>query len=108
MLGEVERDGNPALRFKEQWITLHDTDYENGDELIAGQEMYNKYLEFCNDNGNKPLGKNNFFKELRRLQVPYIKKSIRVDGAVQKAVGWFCELNEEEADNVVPFKPVKN
>lgn len=37
-----------------------------GETVIARPELYKKYKEYCTAEGRKPLGKKNFFEEIRR------------------------------------------
>lgn len=65
-----------AKREKETWMTANSSaasfvrDFmadKTGSEVVARVQTYDDYREWCKDEDRRPLGKNNFYQEMRRI-----------------------------------------
>lgn len=61
LLKECKEENSPALQFIESCCVKVN---RNSREKTLRSSLYNKYVEWCNYNGNVKRGKQNFFKEL--------------------------------------------
>ena len=69
---KVKLDSNPVQQFLNDRIEVFDPihiDYDTVDQIISGKVLYPIYCEYIKENGYKPLGRNTFLAEIRRLGV---------------------------------------
>ena len=101
LLENIKLDANPVQQFleerTEEWkIEMDKVEPRNKlDVMTVGvTEVYQKYKEFCEINSNKPLGRNNFSREVERLGRQKVNLTIFVNGAATKASGFYLKLLE--------------
>lgn len=87
----VKRESNPAQQFVEERLEVLDgfITYETADQVISGKVIHQTYKEFCHENGYKPLGKTNFLKEIRRLNITELHTSLSKPSRPVKSVRGF-------------------
>lgn len=93
LLAEVEMDANPVLQFIEGRVRIKDGTETKPSDITSAHDMHRTYIDFCAENGNKPLAFRRFCNELKRLnRVEYVDSATRVEGKLVRLKGYRCEV----------------
>jgi len=109
---QIKLDSNPVQQYLEERTEKHKVDAESVQPksklqvmAVGVSELYQKYSEFCKENTYQPLGRNAFSKECERLGVTKLNLSVKVEGEVVKASGFYLKMLEPKDWKEPGYKP---
>lgn len=112
LLEQIKLDSNPVQQYLEERTEKHKVDAESVQPksklqvmAVGVSELYQKYSEFCKENTYQPLGRNAFSKECERLGVTKLNLSVKVEGEVVKASGFYLRMLEPKDWKEPGYKP---